>query len=399
MDRDGVEIRSSSLRLFFVWNGVRYRETLTVNGEPLKPTARNIAHARTQAAEIKKALGNRTFVLADFFPDSSHAGVKTANNFGDAADSWLASMGHIEVSTRDQYTNAVEMWKRVLGADRPLDYYTHAALKTKLGTHGWASARSFNNYMIVLRGIFALHMEARSPCIGIKNRKRIKKLPDPLKPEERDRILVDLKKHYDPRVWAYFQFAFFTGMRPEEIIALQWGDIDFETGIARVQRVRTFRGSERDGSKTNAERDVDLVSPAMEALATMKPYTFMKRDDIFESPNTGRSWHDERSQRETYWQPCLKRLGIRRRRPYACRHTYCTAALMRGVNPAYVASQAGHSLKMLLEDYFRWIPGTDGGEERAKLEAAAKVPQKFPEQQPTIGRRDWTRTNPRGSTE
>ena len=52
----------------------------------------------------------------------------------------------------------------------------------------------------------------------------------------------------------------------------------------------------------------------------------------------------------------LMRLGIRWRRPYCTRHTYCTAALMAGVNPAYIAAQAGHSVKMLLEVYARWLP-------------------------------------------
>ena len=124
--------------------------------------------------------------------------------------------------------------------------------------------------------------------------------------------------HYDRRIAAYFAFAFYSGMRPEEIIALQWGDIDWESGTVRVQRVRTFRGGESDRTKTYAERDVDLVPRAISALEAMKPYTFMKRDergrqsDIFENPVTGSHWHDERSQRDHYWHPTLKRLGTRR---------------------------------------------------------------------------------------
>ena len=82
--------------------------------------------------------------------------------------------------------------------------------------------------------------------------------------------------------------------------------------------------------------------------------------DLFENPVTGRAWHDERSQRD-HWTPTLKRLGIRRRRAYCTRHTYCTAALMAGLNPAYIAGRAGHSVKMLLEVYARWIPGADAG--------------------------------------
>jgi integrase len=132
---------------------------------------------------------------------------------------------------------------------------------------------------------------------------------------------------YDPRIMAYFSFMFYTGMRPEEAIALRWLDSDFQTGVARIQRVRTFTSTDRNGTKTHAERDVNLVPRAMEALATMKAYTFMKLDedgeemDIFENPVTNRPWHDERSQRDHYWNPTMKRCGIRQRRAYATRHT------------------------------------------------------------------------------
>lgn len=254
-------------------------------------------------------------------------------------------------------------------------------LRLLVGFGGWASAKSANNTITALRGIFTFEYSGRraadNPMAGIKNFKVVRKLPDPLTADERDAILADLAKHYDPRVVAYFTFAFYTGMRPEEMIALRWSDIDFNDKIARVKRVRTFKGSERDGSKTHAERDVDLVGPALAALATMKTYTFMKRDkdgepvDVFEHPTTGRPWHDERAQRENYWLPMLKRTGIRYRRAYNTRHTYATVALMAGVNPAYIARQLGHAnTKMLFEKYARWIDGADKGSERRALEAA-----------------------------
>lgn len=62
--------------------------------------------------------------------------------------------------------------------------------------------------------------------------------------------------------------------------------------------------------------------------------------------------------------------AIRERRAYCTRHTYCTVGLMGNVRPAYIAAQAGHSLKMLLEVYTRWIPANDGGAERLAMAAA-----------------------------
>lgn len=104
-----------------------------------------------------------------------------------------------------------------------------------------------------------------------------------------------MKNRYDPRVFAYFQWMFYTGMRPEEAIAIRWSDIDWNKKTVRVQRVRTFKGSERDGSKTNSERDVDLFPQAIEALTTMKPYTAKLNGhnpasrastDVFQNPLT-----------------------------------------------------------------------------------------------------------------
>ena len=112
----------------------------------------------------------------------------------------------------------------------------------------------------------------------------------------------------------------------------------------------------------------------------MRPHTLLMRTErpdeedtganVFQSLVTGQPWHDERSQREHYWIPTLKRLGIRWRRAYNARHTHATVALMAGAPAAYIASQLGNSVKMLLERYARWIPGADNGNARALLVAA-----------------------------
>lgn len=377
----GVEVRPRCIRLKFTLNGETIRERLTLNGVSVEPTPANLKYANRVAADIRKRIAQGTFDFAEFFPDSPRAKEKAPDSFGTLADLWLQSKGQLQHATLDQYTNAVALWKRMLGERTPINKLTYQVLSAKIGGHPWASPKSANNYLIALRGIFAFEYSGRraadNPMVGIENLTVVKKLPDPLTAEERDRILTGMAEKYDKRVVAYFTFAFYTGMRPEEIIALRWGDVDFAHKTVRVQRVRTFRGTERDGSKTHAERDVDLVQNALDALAVMKPYTFLKKDaegnpaDIFENPVTGRAWHDERSQRDHYWTPTLKRLGIRHRRAYNARHTFATTALMAGVNPAYIARQLGHaSTKMLFEKYARWIDGADKGLERAALEAA-----------------------------
>ena len=68
-------------------------------------------------------------------------------------------------------------------------------------------------------------------------------------------------------------------------------------------------------------------------------------------------------------QPALKALGIRYRRPYDMRHTYATAMLMAGVNPALGAKQMGHGIDIFLKTYSKWIDGARTHTELDKLEA------------------------------
>jgi integrase len=66
----------------------------------------------------------------------------------------------------------------------------------------------------------------------------------------------------------------------------------------------------------------------------------------------------------------LKRLQLRHRRAYQTRSTYCTMNLMvDNPNPAWIARQAGHSLRVFWESYARWINQADNGREVAKLDA------------------------------
>lgn len=422
-----VEKRDTSMRVAFQLPGEKEprRETVRVSGQVLPPKAANVKFAMRLALDVQAAIKagkSAAEIYAEFFPDSPNAPKDAAptaeRTFGQLADLWLKSKGKLEAATKDQYATAVRFWKRMFGENTPLPKLDHQVVEAEIGDYEWPSAKTHNNYLIALRGIFGMEYRGERaphhPCNEIKNLKVVKPLPDPLSISERDKVLADLRERYDIRVFAYYLFMFFTGMRPEEAIALRWSDIDFNSGTARVRRVRTFKGSERDGSKTHAERDVDLVPQALQALALMKPYTFMltvEREDeddtaadIFQNPVTRRPWHDERSQRDHYWKPSLKRLGIRARRSYCTRHTYCTVALMNGVPPAYIAAQAGHSLKMLLEVYARWLPENDDGSAKRLLAAAMgggfsqESPREIVNERKSLislkndGRRDWTRT-------
>ena len=372
---NGVELREKSIRVSFTLDGVRQRVTLEI-----PPTPINERYAAKLVARVRKAIAEGSFDWGEYFPNSPQAKAKQpTHTFGGWCDLWLDTKGRLSKNTLNQYRNALIVWKDLLGADTPMDQVSHAVVAAKVGKTPWKSAKLLNNYLICLRGVFALagrSLKMDNPMEGIENSKHQIPPPDPLSTFEMEKVLAHLKERFDIRAWAYFEFAFMTGMRPEELIELRWGDVDWASSSIRVERART--SGEVKPLKTYNSRDVDLVSRALGALEAMKPWTMLGGVDhldgehgrrIFENPGTNRPWHDERSQRDTYWRPALRATGIRWRRPYQTRHTYATNALSAGVNPTYIARQMGHkNAKMLFTVYAKWIDGSDRGREKAKLE-------------------------------
>ena len=79
----------------------------------------------------------------------------------------------------------------------------------------------------------------RTPVDVIELPARAKKAVDPFTVEEADRMIGYLYSHLRSatRIYAaYFEFAFYTGMRPGEIAALRWDEVDEEKKVANVCR-------------------------------------------------------------------------------------------------------------------------------------------------------------------
>jgi integrase len=154
------------------------------------------------------------------------------------------------------------------------------------------------------------------------------------------------------------QFAFWTGLRTSELIELEWGDIDWNRGIARIERAKTQYADEAETTKTKSgERDVKLLPPALEALKAQKSFTFLQDGKVFMNPRTGEPWTGDQAIRKTLWKPALKKAGIRYRRPYQTRHTFASMMLSAGEPLAWVSKQLGHSnVLMTAKVYATWIP-------------------------------------------
>lgn len=103
------------------------------------------------------------------------------------------------------------------------------------------------------------------------------------------------------------------------------------------------------------------------ALTRQKAASFLAGRHVFVT-EAGRGYVTEKAQRAAF-TTAQKKLGIRHRPAYNCRHTYATMLLMAGANPAFVAAQLGHSIAMTLGVYGKWISGAADKLEMDKLRA------------------------------
>lgn len=165
--------------------------------------------------------------------------------------------------------------------------------------------------------------------------------------------------HLDGQVRNVFQFAFCTGMRPSEYIALRWSEVDFDEMVVRVERSRVD-GITRDELKTKSgRRAIDLRRGAHEALLRQQQYSAEGKDLVFLDPATGKGW-DRSSRLALRWAPALRLLELRHRNLYQTRHTFASTLLSANVNPLYVAKQMGHKdTTMITRSYGRWIEQHD----------------------------------------
>lgn len=297
--------------------------------------------------------------------------------FSEVAQTYLDT-APVSANTRREYKNLLNRYWMPNFASQPINEIKPSDIKVIISSIEWGSGKTQNNAVSVLRRVFDLAFDDEqieyNPADRVKSAKHQKPLPDPFTEKEANLIIKDLYKHNtakDAVYAAYFEFAFWTGMRTSEMIALKWDDIDWFQKQARVSKAQS-KGRLNDQTKTAKVRDVMLTSRALNALNVMKPLTYLNQEQIFRSPRTGESWKTDKSPRDPFYKS-LRRLGIRKRKAYNTRHTYATIMLMRDVNPAFAAAQMGHSLQMFLQVYAKWIHGEQNKSEFQKIEIGHKL--------------------------
>jgi integrase len=161
---------------------------------------------------------------------------------------------------------------------------------------------------------------------------------------EQVRLLLD---QLNLREQLIVQLALFSGMRPGEILALQWKHVA-DDHVQVVHRI--YRGKLDRPKSERSKRQVALTASTRELMRQWKEKTFQNADAwVFSTSG------DLPLSRDNVWRrsirPKLAPLGLEWATFQILRRTHASVSRKVGIDPKLVADQLGHGLGVNLDIY------------------------------------------------
>uniref|UniRef100_UPI00398B3171 tyrosine-type recombinase/integrase n=1 Tax=Paraburkholderia kururiensis TaxID=984307 RepID=UPI00398B3171 len=295
----------------------------------------------------------------------------------DYLEAWLERQRkHLKASTVDGYRKVIDYLLIPKFGKKKLGELTRSDFREWLEKMTCSNKR-LANIQSVARKAFGDAVQEEPPLME-KNpldgwRYRKKEAPkeeddvDPFTTEEQQAIVSALPDQAANMA----RFAFWTGLRTSELVALDWSDVDWRKGVVMVRRALTTTADAPEDTKTKtSRRDVKLLPPALAALEAQKAHTFLANCEVFQDPRNRSRWSGDLPIR-LVWTRALRQAKVRYRKPYQTRHTYASMMLSAGEHPMWVARQMGHANQnTTVRIYARWMPSADP-------DAGGKAVEKF----------------------
>jgi integrase len=184
---------------------------------------------------------------------------------------------------------------------------------------------------------------------------------EPFTREEIDQVAAELGPLYGPMIVVAAE----TGLRPGELAALEWRDIDRDAAVVYIRRV-VAGGRVKEPKTERSRRRVPLTARANAALGSLPRRIDTRR--VFPSPRGGSIDMHNFARRD--WHPALEAAGLPQRRVYDLRHTFASTALAAGISLYELSRYMGASVRVLEMHYAHLVRDAEETA-RAKLDAHA----------------------------
>jgi len=336
-----------------------------------KRKAKKIGKDKKLAVDIASKIKAK-IVLGEYNINESKINTPT---FREYADKWL--YGYIKEIRRDstfqRYEGILKTYVEPAFGNIPTDELKRGQIKEfiiALNKKGM-SASSICLVRDVLSGVLSQALDDEiiqiNPAVGVLkklNLDRSKRITvEPFNMQEM-RLFLDTCSENYPEYYALFLTAFRTGLRLGEFLAIEWGDVDWNSHYIWVRR--SYKAGKVGKTKTGKERRVDLSNQLFDELLQL--HTLRKAElakEGIEGEVTGivfdrEGKHIEQNFIRRIFQDILSKAGLRSIRLHDIRHTYASLLLTNGDSPVYVKEQMGHSsIQITVDTYGHLIPNSN----------------------------------------
>ena len=185
-----------------------------------------------------------------------------------------------------------------------------------------------------------------------------------LEPEEALQLMEAVKLLDDPRAYIFCGLCLYCGLRREEALGLQWGDI--KDGTLTVNRTITFVGNQPDQNqelKTGAAHRTLPIPDMLQAALDAAP----RRGLYVITPNSGDGLITLTAFR-WLWNMVAASVPFYVT-PHMLRHTYCTSLALAGVHLKRAQYLIGHSSIQMTANIYSHIEAQDVADIKGTVEA------------------------------
>ncbi|MDB1688222.1 tyrosine-type recombinase/integrase [Enterococcus casseliflavus] len=227
-------------------------------------------------------------------------------------------------------------------------------------------------YVRVVQGIFSVAMDravvlglsSSNPSKIVGNVKKEKKIVDFWTKEEFEKVIatIYIEDYYQRFLFTTLWLLFMSGLRIGEATALQWSDIDYETGTLSVTKSLHYKNVENyyfTEPKTKAS--IRYIPLDDVTLMYLKKWEEVQRKVVTTDFILSYNGHPTQKYTISYAIDRYSKLaGVHRIRIHALRHSHASLLISLGENAIVIKDRLGHEdIETTLGTYGHLYPNSD----------------------------------------